>query len=138
MARGSSLVTIKNQNSLNKINELLNYFPSISSTNGSPYLTGLYVNPLNLYRTTGSGKPSEILDPRTSNRTHSIKGSLNFLKRTHTGNYTIVVGSGIYPGWVICEKSSSASWLTIFLNLEDLPFDKIVTGFKNSMNSQSA
>ena len=51
----ASLVTIENSKHLQDINELISYQPN-SYVFNETYFTGLYVNPLNLYRTTGDGR----------------------------------------------------------------------------------
>ena len=53
--QNASLVTIENFEHLQDINELIFYQPNSSYFNET-YFTGLYVNPLNLYRTTGDGR----------------------------------------------------------------------------------
>ena len=55
MNQNASLVTIENFEHLQDINELIFYQPNSSYFNET-YFTGLYVNPLNLYRTTGDGR----------------------------------------------------------------------------------
>ena len=48
-------MTIENSEHLKGINDLLLYHP-MSYLVSETYFTGLYVNPLNLYRTTGDGR----------------------------------------------------------------------------------